>query len=156
MALLQPRDEEPLSPSFASYAPFPTAPLIEENNLLTFITDFDWLRSAWRVLPSLLQTPRNPLPLLLDLTGSLYSVEDLVRLYGYSAWRTHNLLDEYGIAPQSSCASPRGRAGRHALLPKQDLIPVTKKWEWKRLPLGHRRVVATLTPLSVGRADIAE
>jgi hypothetical protein len=133
MAIIQPRDEEPPFPSQAPYSPFSIAPLIEENSLLTFITDFfDWLETAWQFPLFAPETPRNPLPPPLDLTDSLYSIEDLVRLYGYSAGRTYNLLDAYGIAPQSY-AHPGGRAGRHALFTKQDLAPVIEQWEWKRL-----------------------
>jgi len=133
MAIVQPRDEESLSPSQAPYTPFPTVPLVEDNNLLTFITDFfDWLETAWQLPLFVPETSRKPLPLPLDLTDSLYTVEDLVQLYGYSASRTHNLLDAYGIAPQSY-VHPGGRAGRHALFTKQDLAPVIKQWEWERL-----------------------
>ncbi len=133
MAIVQPRDEEPPSPSQAPYVPFPTTSLIEDNQLLPFITDFfDWLETEWQLPLFAPETPRNPLPHPLDLTDSLYTVEDLVRLYGYSASRTHNLLDAHGIAPHSY-VHPGGRAGRHALFTKQDLAPVIEHWEWERL-----------------------
>src|SRR5262249_30427564 len=133
MAIVQPEDDELESPSQEPYVPFPTAPLVEDCNILIFITDFfDWLETAWQLPLFAPETPRNPLPHPLDLTDSLYTVEDLVRLYGYSASRTHNLLDAYGIASHRY-AHPGGRAGRHALFTKQDLASVIERWEWERL-----------------------
>ena len=80
MAIVQSRDEAPLSPSQALYSPFSPVPLVEENNLLTFITDFfDWLETAWQLPLFAFETPRNPLPHPLDLADSLYTIEDLVR-----------------------------------------------------------------------------
>ncbi len=134
VVIVQFRDEELQLSSHAAYAPFPTAPLIQDNSLHTLITDFfDWLETAWQLPVFSPEATRNPLPLPLDLTEGPYTIEDLVRLYGYSASRTHNLLDECGIIPNGYAHPGTGRGGRHALFRKQDLAPVIEQWEWERL-----------------------
>lgn len=133
MAFVQPSNEEPAFPSQARYVPFSHTPLVEGKNLHACITDFfGWLETDWQLPLFAPETPRNPLPHPLDLADLLYSVEDLVRLYGYSASRTQNLLDAYGIVLQSYVHAG-GRTGRHALFSKQDLAPMIEQWKWERL-----------------------
>jgi hypothetical protein len=134
MVALSPQSDEPLQTSPPSpLSLFPTTPKVPCNDLFTLIADFfDWLEMDWQ-LPLLAKArPREPLPHPLDLHVGLYTVPDLVELYGRSVHTVHQFLWKHRIP--SAGTRPTGKGGGHyTLYHKQDLLPVIEQWEWERL-----------------------
>jgi hypothetical protein len=97
--------------------------------MLALITDFfTWLETDWQLPVFTKELQRSSLPPQVALTKEFYTVEELVDLYGYSATRVREILQENGALPV--ILSTRGMAHTYR---KQDLTPLVEQWNLKRL-----------------------
>lgn len=133
VALPHQNDAQPKPIPPAPLALFPSTPKISGNDLFALIADFfDWLEMDWQLPLAAPGTSREPLPRPFDLGVGLYTVPDLVELYGRSIHTVHQLLWRHRIS--SAGTRPTGKGGgNYTLYHTQDLLPVIEQWEWERL-----------------------
>jgi hypothetical protein len=132
VALPHRNDEQFQLPPLSPLALFSTTPKMPGNDLFALISDFfDWLEMDWQLPLFAPEAAREPLPRPFDLDADLYTVPDLVRLYGRSVHTVHQFLWKHRIPSIGS--RPAEKSGRYTLYQKQDLLPVIEQWEWERL-----------------------
>jgi site-specific recombinase XerD len=90
---------------------------------------FDWLATAWQLDVEHPEAKRSPLPQPLVLAEEVYTLEELMCLYGISE-KVHKVVQRYRLVPMEDALEDGSSPARYR---KEDLSAVIDRWEWRRV-----------------------
>lgn len=112
------------------FAWFARTPRVVDSDRRGLAQDlFDWLETAWQLKVEHPEVVRELLPQPLVLAKEVYTLEELMCLYGIED-KVHRVAQRYHLVPMKEAqefGSPPARYRR------EDLSAVIEQWEWRRV-----------------------